>query len=178
MTAMRPLLRQLAVIALLLSLAGCGFHLRGSGGLSDSMAVTYIQGVRPWSSIYEDFRDALEDRGVTVTGQRDEATAVLRIVENKSRTDVLTVDIGGKVQELLLVQMVRFRVTARDQRVLLEEQTVTAKRDFVFNKNDILAKERESRFIRRELQRDLVNLAMLRVMAAGGDGPLHAPGHP
>jgi LPS-assembly lipoprotein len=171
MTAMCSLLRQLAVAALLLSIAGCGFHPRGSGGMSNSLAVTYIQGAKPWSSIYEDFRDALEDHGVTVTGQRDEATAVLKIMENKSSTDVLSVDIGGKVQELLLVQMVRFKITARDQQVLLEEQTVTAKRDFVFNKNDILAKERESRFIRRALQRDVVNLAMLRVMTVVGDDP-------
>ena len=171
MPATRSLLRQLAVVVLMLSLAGCGFQLRGSGGLPESMAVTYIQGVKPWSSIYGDFRDALEDRGASVTGQRDEATAVLKIMENESRMDVLTVDVGGKVQELQLVHMVRFRLTARDQQVLLDEQTVTARRDFVFNKNEILAKERESRFIRRELQRDVVNLAMLRFMAAGRKAP-------
>jgi LPS-assembly lipoprotein len=106
-----------------------------------------------------------------VTEQRDEATAVLKIMESKSRTDVLTVDISGKVQELLLVHMIRFKLTAKGQQVLLDEQTVTAKRDFVFNKNDILAKERESSFIRRELQRDVVNLAMLRIMTAGGESP-------
>lgn len=169
--ARRSLLQRLAVVALLLPLAGCGFHPRGSGGLPESMAATYIQGAKPWSTIYEDFRDALEDRGVAVTEQRDEATAVLKIMESKSRTDVLTVDISGKVQELLLVHMIRFKLTAKGQQVLLDEQTVTAKRDFVFNKNDILAKERESSFIRRELQRDVVNLAMLRIMTAGGESP-------
>jgi LPS-assembly lipoprotein len=153
---------------LLLSLAGCGFHLRGSGAMPEEMAVTFIQGAKPWSAIYEDFRDALEDRGVAVTGVREQATAVLRIVETESRRDVLTVDTGGKVQELQFVQMVRFRVTVKGEAALVEEQVVTAKRDFVFNKNEILAKERESHFIRRQLQRDVVNLAMLRIMAAGG----------
>jgi LPS-assembly lipoprotein len=155
------------LILLLLSLAGCGFQPRGSSGLPQDMAVTYIQGAKPWSSIYEEFRDALEDRGAVVTGTRDEATAVLRILETESRRDVLTVDIGGKVQELQYVQMIRFQVTARDQQVLVPEQTVTARRDFVFNKTEILAKERESQFVRQALQRDVVNLAMLRIMAAG-----------
>jgi LPS-assembly lipoprotein len=155
------------LILLLLSLAGCGFQLRGSSGLPQDMAVTYIQGAKPWSSVYENFRDALEGHGVVVTGARDEATAVLVILENESRRDVLTVDIGGKVQELQYVQMIRFQVAARDQRVLVPEQAVTARRDFVFNKTEILAKERESQFIRQALQRDVVNLAMLRIMAAG-----------
>ena len=76
-------------------------------------------------------------------------------------------DIGGKVQELQYVQMIRFQVESRDQQVLVPEQAVTARRDFVFNKTEILAKERESQFVRQALQRDVVNLAMLRIMAAG-----------
>ena len=164
-------LPRLLVAILLLALAGCGFQLRGSGAMPQAMAVTCIEGVKPWSSLYLDLRAALEGYGVTVTGDRGEATAVLRVLENESRTDVLTVDIGGKVQELQYVQMIRFQVAARDQQVLVPEQDVTARRDFVFNKNEILAKERESQFIRQALQRDVVNLAMLRIMAAGRDVP-------
>ena len=67
--------------------------------------------------------------------------------------------------------MIRFQVTARDQQVLVPEQTVTARRDFVFNKTEILAKERESQFVRQALQRDVVNLAILRIMAAGRNEP-------
>jgi len=159
------------LMLLLLSLAGCGFQLRGSSGLPQDMAVTFIQGAAPWTEIHQDFRDALEDRGVIVTEERSEATAVLRILQQEFRADVLTVDIGGKVQELQYVQMIRFQVAARDQQVLVPDQAVTARRDFVFNKNEILAKERESQFIREALQRDVVNLAILRIMAAGRDAP-------
>jgi len=59
-------MRALAVLALALLLAGCGFHLRGSGGLPDGMAVTYIQGIKPWSRLHGNFRDALEGHGVLV----------------------------------------------------------------------------------------------------------------
>ena len=159
------------LILLLLSLAGCGFQPRGSSGLPEDMAVTYIQGAQPWTEIHQDFRDALEDRGVTVTEERSEATAVLRILKQEFRSDLLTVDIGGRVQELQYVQMIRFQVEARDQQVLVPEQAVTARRDFVFNKTEILAKERESQFVRQALQRDVVNLAMLRIMVAGRDAP-------
>ncbi|MDH3900798.1 MAG: hypothetical protein OEU51_07115, partial [Gammaproteobacteria bacterium] len=80
--------------------------------------------------------------------------------------DVLTVDIGGKVQEILIRQSISFVVVTPDNQPLVEKQTVTLSRDFVFNKDDILAKERESDLISGELQRDVVNLAMLRIAAA------------
>lgn len=150
----------------LLMLNACGFHLRGEGALPDIMAVTYIQGKKPFDTLNDDFRDALEGRGARVTENRDEATAVLRILENRNEKDVLTVDIGGKVQEILIRQTIRFVVATPDNQPLVERQTVTLSRDFVFNKDDILAKARESDLISSELQRDIVNLAMQRIAAA------------
>jgi LPS-assembly lipoprotein len=150
----------------LLVLNACGFHLRGDSVLPDAMAITYIQGKRPFDSLNDDFRDALEGRGVRVTENREEATAILRILGSRDEKDVLTVDIGGKVQEILIRQTIRFEVVAPDNSPLVEKQTVTLSRDFVFNKDDILAKEREADLSSGELQRDVVNLAMLRIAAA------------
>ena len=147
-------------------LSACGFHLRGDAALPEAMAVTYIQAKRPFDTLNDDFRDALEGHGAHVTENRDEATAILRILDNRDEKDVLTVDIGGKVQEILIRQTIRFDVVAPDNQPLVEKQTVTLSRDFVFNKDDILAKQREADLISNELQRDVVNMAMLRIAAA------------
>ena len=40
-------------------LSGCGFHLRGSEALPAGMSVTYIQSGQPFSSLVDDFTDAL-----------------------------------------------------------------------------------------------------------------------
>lgn len=159
-------LRFLVLGSTVLMLNACGFHLRGDADLPDAMAVTYIQGKKPFDTLNDDFRDALEGRGVRVTENRDEATAILRILGNRDEKDVLTVDIGGKVQEILIRQMIRFDVVTPDNQPLVEKQTVTLSRDFVFNKDDILAKQREADLISKELQLDVVNMAMLRIAAA------------
>jgi LPS-assembly lipoprotein len=159
-------LRFLVLGFTVLMLNACGFHLRGDADLPDAMAVTYIQGKKPFDTLNDDFRDALEGRGVRVTENRDEATAILRILGNRDEKDVLTVDIGGKVQEILIRQMIRFDVVTSDNQPLVEKQTVTLSRDFVFNKDDILAKQREADLISKELQLDVVNMAMLRIAAA------------
>jgi LPS-assembly lipoprotein len=102
-----------------------------------------------------------------VTQDRGEATAVLDILENNFDKDVLTVDLSGKVLEYRLRQNIQFEVAAADGHMLIERQSVTMSRDLKFNRNDVLGKERESELFRKELQRDVVNLAMLRMTAAG-----------
>jgi outer membrane lipopolysaccharide assembly protein LptE/RlpB len=79
---------------------------------------------------------------------------------------VLTVDLAGKVLEYRISQNIQFEVTAADGQPLVDQQSVTANRSFKFNRNDVLGKERESELIRKELQLDVVNLAMLRIVAA------------
>ena len=154
-------------LAAALLLAACGFHLRGETPLPAEMAVTYIHGTQEFDTLYDDFRTALESRGVRVTQDRAEASAVLNILENNLDKDVLTVDLGGKVLEFRFRQNLQFDVTAADGRTLLDRQSVTMSRDLKFNRNDVLGKERESDLFRRELERDVVNLAMLRITAAG-----------
>jgi LPS-assembly lipoprotein len=149
-----------------LLLGACGFHLRGSEPLPAEMSVTYIHGTSEFGPLYDDFRTALENRGVRVTQDRGEATAVLNILESNTDKDVLTVDLSGKVLEYRIIQNVQFEVTAADGHPLVDQQSVTRSRDFKFNRNDVLGKERENELIRKELQRDVVNLAMLRITAA------------
>ena len=149
-----------------LLLCGCGFHLRGQEALPEAMRVTYIQGIGRYNDLTEDFRAALESHGARVTNNREEASAILRIQDTQKDRDVLSVDLGGKVLEFKLRQMVRFVVVDADNKPLVDSQMVTVSRDFVFNKDDILAKEREAEMISEELRRDLVAMSMLRILAA------------
>jgi outer membrane lipopolysaccharide assembly protein LptE/RlpB len=50
---------------------------------------------------------------------------------------------------------------------LLPEQSVSLSRDFLFTSTDVLAKAREEKLVRRTLQKNIVNLAMLRIAALG-----------
>jgi LPS-assembly lipoprotein len=157
----------LCVAAAALLLAACGFHLRGHSPLPPEMAVTYIHGTQEFGTLYDDFRTALESRGARVTLDRAEATAVLHILEDTADVDVLAVDLTGKVLEYRFRQNVQFDITAADGRTLLDRQSVSVNRALKFNRNDVLGTEREYALIREELQRDAVNLAMLRITAAG-----------
>lgn len=153
--------------AVLLLSSGCGFQLRGAAPLPAQMAVTYIQGEAPFDPLNNEFRSALEGRGAQVTGEREQATAILRILANRTSTEVLTVDAAGKAEEYEIRQTIRFDVISADAQVLVPEQTLSMNRYLRYVRSNVLGTEREGELIRKELQRGLVNLAMLRIAAAG-----------
>jgi LPS-assembly lipoprotein len=156
----------LLAIFMVTGLAACGFHLRGSEALPAGMAVTYIQSGRPFSSLVDDFADALRTRGVQVTQDSSAATAVLRIHDNDRGREVLSVNTSGKVLEYELWQTIEFSVATADNLPVVEPQTVTLRRAYLYSSTDVLGSEREKDAVRSTLQKNLVNMAMLRIAAA------------
>jgi len=130
------------------------------------MSVTYIQSSQLFSSLVDDFADALRTHGVQVTEDRAAATAVLRIHENDKGRDVLSVNTSGKVLEYQLWQAIRFSVATAENLPVVEQQTVTMRRAYLYRSADVLGSEREKDAVRSTLQKNLVNMAMLRVAAA------------
>ena len=156
----------LLAMCLAVSISACGFQLRGSAALPEEMAVTFIKSNRPYGTLIDDFADALRTHHVKVTRDRSKATAVLEIMHDARDKDVLSVNSSGKVLEFQLRQSIRFAVTTSDQLPLLEPQSMTMTRDYLYSNTDVLGKQREEIVVRRALQRELVNLAMLRITAA------------
>ena len=164
--SVRQMLVCLLIVSMLTVLSGCGFHLRGSAALPAGMSVTYIQTASPFSSLVDDFAEALGTHGVQVTEDRAAATAVLRIHENERERDVLSVNTSGKVLEYQLRQTIRFSVATAENLPVVEQQTVTLSRAYLYRSTDVLGSEREKDAVRSTLQKNLVNMAMLRIAAA------------
>jgi LPS-assembly lipoprotein len=157
----------LAVILAVSLVAGCGYQLRGSASLPPVMSNTYVKGLRPYSALVDDFSHALRTRNAAVTTDPATASATLSITANDTEKLVLSVDTAGNVLEYEIRQTIRFSVVAADQQVLLSEQSVSLSRDFLFTSTDVLAKAREEKLVRSTLQKNIVNLAMLRIAALG-----------
>jgi LPS-assembly lipoprotein len=156
----------LLVVSMVATFSGCGFHLRGSDALPAEMSVVYIQSGNPFGSLVDDFAGALRTRGAQVTEDRAAATAILRILENDRERDVLSVNTSGKVLEYQLRQTIRFSVATAENRPIVEPQTVSMRRAYLYSNTDVLGSEREKDAVRETLQKNLVNMAMLRITAA------------
>lgn len=155
----------LIIVAYGLLSAACGFHLRGEVKLTPQLQRVYIEGSSAYDPLVREWTRALRSAGVSVVEQLQDATAVVQILENTGTRRVLSVRATGKVQEYELYQTLMFKVRATDGRELLDSQRLELTRDYLFDPNDVLGKSSEEEALRRDMRRDLVRLAMLRLEA-------------
>lgn len=154
-------------VALLFALNACGFHLRGQVQLAPQLSKVYIEGGSPYDPLVRDLTRALTGAGATVVEDPQSATAVLQILNNSGDRRVLSVRSTGKVQEYELYQTFTFRVRDAAGKELLAAQPLELTREYLFDANDVLSTSNEEETLRRDMRRDLVRLAMLRLEALG-----------
>lgn len=152
-------------VVLLSALTACGFHLRGDVKLAPELSRIHIQGANVYDPLVRDLTRALTSAGAAVVEDPQSATAVLQILENSGKRRVLSVRSTGKVQEYELYQTFTFRVRDAAGKELLAVQQLELTREYLFDADDVLSKSTEEEALRRDMRRDLVRLAMLRLEA-------------
>lgn len=154
---------RLGVILLLcLALAGCGFHLRGSLEFSEDLAVIHIRAPNSESDLLRGLRRGLRNSNARISSDADAASAVLHIHEDAAGERVLSVTATGGPEEFELYHTVRYSLMA-DTETLIDTQEITLTRDYNYDKNDVLGKQRESDVLRAALAEDLAGVILERL---------------
>ena len=151
-------------LAAALLLCACGFHLQGRQPLPEVFAYTFIDTRDEQTDFVQDLRKALIAANVNVIRTRGSSGAVISVVEDELSERVLSVSARNIPTEYELTYRVRFSVTSGDQK-LIEDEEISATRDFSFDEAQLLAKEREQEILSEALARDLVALVMRRLAA-------------
>ncbi|MDH5357217.1 MAG: LPS assembly lipoprotein LptE [Gammaproteobacteria bacterium] len=146
-------------------LASCGFHLRGSATLPDSLKTMYVQGVNLQQGLGLELKRTLTRNGVTVVSDYQQGTAVLTVTENKVERRVLSVGSDAKVSEYGLHGLITFNVSDGQGQVLTKSQQVEAQRDYRFDQEQVLGKDEEERLLREQLDQQLVQGILRRLSA-------------
>lgn len=150
---------------MLLALAGCGFHLRGSATLPDSLKTMYVQGINLQQGIGLELKRALSSNDVLVIDTYQQGSAVLTVLDNKYERRVLSVGSDAKVSEYSLHGWLSYKVTDGSGHVLANEQKVETQRDYQFDQDSVLASDQEEAILRKELNQQLVQSILRRLSA-------------
>lgn len=153
----------LAGVSVLVTLSGCGFHPAGEVPLPRVMRVTYIESNDPYGHLENLLRRALTDSGVTVTGTRDRATAVLDIERTTPKRRLLAVNNLGRPVQYMLIYRVRYRLLAAGGRVLIPEREIRLERTYAYSVRTELASGRQADALLASLQRTVSRLILLRL---------------
>lgn len=147
-----------AAVVAMLALAGCGFHLRGSGGsdrLPPQMARTYVQAPSPYGPLAVELRRALQRNGVKISRDPLHATAVLAILQDSQGRRILSVTPTGRAQEYELGYTVRFELRGPAGKILVQPQSVHRTRDFLFDEAAVLGMDQEQELLYSDMRRDI-----------------------
>ena len=151
-----------AALSLVL-LSACGFHLRAAVELPAVLETTCLQSKNLYSGIATELRLELQSAGADLTDQRDAATGVVVILNERSQRRVLSVGSAGRASEYELFEEVSFALEDPQGNVLLEPQALRITRDLVFDDTQLLGKVSEAEVIRRQMQRDLARQIITRI---------------
>jgi LPS-assembly lipoprotein len=167
-------LARVAIVVLVASAAGCGFHLQGAGSLPPSLAKTYLHSVAPHSDFMSSLTETLRLRGSEVVPSAELAEAVLDVVADDSGQRVLSVTARNIPREYEVYYTVTFSLQVGEQTVIDKESLVVT-RSYTYDETQVLAKASEEQILRTALAQDLARRVVRRIEGLGTTAPA-APG--
>lgn len=156
----------LLVLALGAGLSACGFHPRGSNGEYRIPFHTVWLSSPENSPLGSELRRNLRAAdGVRVVEDQKDAEAKIDVVSEARAKIILSLNSQGRVREYLLTYTLVFRVRDAKDGELLPPTEINLKRSVAFNENQTLAKESEEGLLYRDMQSDLVQQVLRRLVA-------------
>lgn len=150
-----------------LSLAACGFHLRGSNPNDVAFAFKSLYLKAPVETVFvADLRRALTTGKVTLTTAADLAELVLEVVSEQTDKQILSLSGSGRVREYQLIYRVSLRAFDNRQIDWLPAEEIMLSRIMTYDDTQILAKEQEEAQLYKNMRSDAVAQAVRRLSRA------------
>src|SRR5882672_1374190 len=152
------------LLAASLSLAACGFQLRGTAPLP--FHSLYVQAATA-SPLATQLKRTVRSGGSTQIADRPEqAEVILQIMNELQEKQILTITGGGRVSEYQLRYRVQFRLTDGKNREHIPASEILLKRDYSYNDEQALSKDSEEALLYRDMRNDAVQQLVRRMQAA------------
>lgn len=157
-------MRRFLVLLLSLSLAACGFQLRGSYSLPWD---TLYLGMPENSEMYAQIKRSVEASTQTrIVTDPKAAQASFVILRNEQAKNILSLSATGLVREFQLTRTFVYRIQDASGKELTPASQIILQREMNFDDTRIFASEGEELIIWRDIQTDLVQ-QILRRLSAG-----------
>jgi len=144
-------IRHYIALLILVLMSACGFQLRGQYSLPSGMEKVFIQGDVD-GLLLRHLKQNLQRSGVTVVNQVDAASAIILIHEQVMERHVLSIGNNARVREYESSYKLTYSVRLKPGKTLIDEESISLKRDFSFNETQVLAKEREETILLHDMQ--------------------------
>lgn len=158
----RKAIHWLLILATMLTLSACGFHLRSAPDLAFKSIFLSMPKNTP---LYINLSRQIRLSGVEITSKQAEAEVTLQLLSEKREKKIDALDTSGNVREYALYDRYRFQLVNKDGSVAILPFEIVMHDQITYNPNQDLAKQVEEESLYRAMQQDVV-LRLLRRLAA------------
>ncbi len=142
--------------------SGCGFHLRGTISLPDSIRTVSV--TSPDAKLRDALVSSLESNNVIIVSGPTADSAHIKISEADFGREVRTIDERGKSTGYVLILRASYEVLDSTGKELVKPSITTARRDYNFDQEQLLSATREEELLRDEMREDVAQ-SILRKMS-------------
>ncbi len=155
------------LLALVMSLAACGYHLRGSNPSDIAFAFKSLYLKAPGETPFVvALRRALKANKITMAATPDQADLVLEVVSEQATKQILSLSGSGRVQEYQLFYRVSLRAYDSNQNNWLPAEEIALSRIMSYDDALVLAKQQEEAQLFNDMRSDAVGQAVRRLNRA------------
>jgi LPS-assembly lipoprotein len=147
-----------------LTLAACGFHIRGHENFNFPFQTLYVESAAN-SPFVNELRRSVRAVGTKLAGNAKEAEAVLHVLSEAREKSILSLSGAGRVREYRLLYRVSFRLNGPGDKEMMPESRIELTRDLSFNEGEVLAKESEEALLYRDMENDASQQILRRLGA-------------
>jgi LPS-assembly lipoprotein len=165
MIRMHALLRCLLIMAAL-SLAACGFQLRGEVKLASNLQRVYVTSSDTYGPLKHNVEAALARAGAKIEIAPGEGIAQINMTGVGVTTVVASVGANARVNEFNMVYHVDLEISDGAGKTVLEKQPIEQTRSFTFDQTQAIGTGSEQDLIRREMERDMAQAIMRKIDSA------------
>jgi LPS-assembly lipoprotein len=155
---------RILLLATVLLLSACGFHLRGQAGMP--FETLYIEAANSGTPLIVELRRNMEANRVTLVNSADKADVVLNIALEMPEKHILTLGGSGRVTEFQLRYRVSLRAYDLKGRDWIPAEEITLRRDYIYDDTQVLAKESEEATLYQSMRSDMVQQIVRRLSRA------------
>ena len=156
---------RLLLIHVLLLTTACGFHLRGSQTATINVDNIFINSSSA-PALANEVKSQFNNAGTALATSSQNAAFIVTLKESRFEKSVLSVSATtGKVEEYQIVFQAKIDVMRADGTYIIENEKISAIRDFAFDENAVLGEFEEESIIQEDLIRRAASQVLRRLQA-------------
>lgn len=151
-----------SIILFCLVASSCGYELQDTSSLATKSGNVFIETTDPYSSFYRVLKRRLKSSGISFSENRALADTIIVINNDDFKERVITVSSSNYPKEFEINLEVTWSLIHQNQSII-ENSEYKEVADYSFDRNQILGKENESKFIKESLAEQVVDKILLRI---------------